>query len=237
MKLWQRLRRRCPFQRLDQSRSEPVWPASFSGPNRSDRLCLWLLIVTNTSISSCDTPISYPDPWMSYAHAVRHPRVWVRDWRCSEPFLFFQMKFLQFSARSFGNAVRLSAAMLRVSRLSTTPAGQASQDDLLPRTLRCHNGQKVPGTFSAQEMQRRVAMVRAHMAAEDIEACVFTSIHNVNYFSDFLYCSFGRPFALVITPDKAVTVSPGLSNVPPTLTLVRLTLLLPSSKKYILPTF
>jgi len=36
---------------------------------------------------------------------------------------------------------------------------------------------------------------------------VFTSIHNINYYSDFLYCSFGRPFALVVTAEEVVSIS------------------------------
>ena len=30
------------------------------------------------------------------------------------------------------------------------------------------------------------------MEAKEVEACVFTSIHNVAYFSNFVYCSMGR---------------------------------------------
>ena len=55
------------------------------------------------------------------------------------------------------------------------------------------NGEKVKPTFSAEEMDRRLAALRAHMAERQIDACLFTSHHNINYFSDFLYCSFGRP--------------------------------------------
>ena len=40
-----------------------------------------------------------------------------------------------------------------------------------------------------------------------IDSVLFTSIHNINYYSDFLYCSFGRPYGLVVTADKATTIS------------------------------
>ena len=50
------------------------------------------------------------------------------------------------------------------------------------------------------------------MAANNIDAAIFTSIHNINYYSDFLYCSFGRPYALVITHDKATTVSANIDG-------------------------
>ncbi len=77
----------------------------------------------------------------------------------------------------------------------------------LPRTKIIRNGEKVTPTFSREEMGRRNAKLREHMAANDIEAVLFTSYHNINYYSDFLYTQFGRPYGLVITQDKHVTVS------------------------------
>jgi creatinase len=69
------------------------------------------------------------------------------------------------------------------------------------------NGSKVKGTFSEGEMNRRLSALRDHMAKESIDAVLFTSIHNVNYFSDFLYCAFGRPYGLVVTHEAATTIS------------------------------
>ena len=69
------------------------------------------------------------------------------------------------------------------------------------------NGEKVAGTFSVEEMERRLAGLRAHMAEAGIDAALFTSYHNINYYSDFLYCSFGRPFGLVVTAESSTTVS------------------------------
>ena len=68
---------------------------------------------------------------------------------------------------------------------------------------------QVKPTFSSQEMQRRLYMIRHHMEANEIDACVFTSYHNVYYFSDFLYCYFGRPYAFIVTANKAMSVSAG----------------------------
>ncbi len=73
------------------------------------------------------------------------------------------------------------------------------------KTIR--NGEKVQGTFSAEEMSHRLDRLRQHMAASDLDAVLFTSIHNINYFSDFLYCAFGRPYGLVVTQDEATTIS------------------------------
>ncbi|GMH76175.1 hypothetical protein TrRE_jg5113 [Triparma retinervis] len=56
-------------------------------------------------------------------------------------------------------------------------------------------------------MDRRVAGLRGIMNEKGLDACVLTSYHNVKYFSDFLYCSFGRPYAAVVTHDNVTTVS------------------------------
>ena len=47
------------------------------------------------------------------------------------------------------------------------------------------------------------------METNGIDACVFTSYHNIHYYSDFLYCYFGRPYALIVTPSKTTSVSAG----------------------------
>jgi creatinase len=81
-----------------------------------------------------------------------------------------------------------------------------------PRTLTIENGRKAPPTFTEKEMSGRLERLRAHMAREDIDAALFTSIHNINYFADFVYCSFGRLFGLVITREDATTVSANLDG-------------------------
>ena len=50
------------------------------------------------------------------------------------------------------------------------------------------------------------------MAADGLAAVLFTSIHNINYFSDFLYCAFGRPYGLVVTQDDATTISANIDG-------------------------
>lgn len=81
-----------------------------------------------------------------------------------------------------------------------------------PRTLTIENGRKAASTFSEQEMSGRLERLRAHMAREDIDAVLFTSIHNINYFTDFVYCSFGRPYGLVVTQDCSTTISANLDG-------------------------
>ena len=72
---------------------------------------------------------------------------------------------------------------------------------------RIQNGEKVRPTFSAQEMNRRLKALRAYMAERQIDACLFSSYHNIHYFSDFLYCSFGRNYGLVVTQESQTTIS------------------------------
>ena len=55
-----------------------------------------------------------------------------------------------------------------------------------PRTLTLENGKPPQPTFSDQEMSRRVAAMRQHMLAERVEAVILTSMHCVNYFTDFV---------------------------------------------------
>jgi creatinase len=82
----------------------------------------------------------------------------------------------------------------------------------LPKTLRISNGEKPVATFSAEEFARRQASLRDYLARHDIDAAVFTSYHNINYYSDFLYCSFGRPYALVVTQDSVVSISANIDG-------------------------
>ncbi len=78
------------------------------------------------------------------------------------------------------------------------------------KTIR--NGERVRPTFSAAEMNRRLGALRAHMAERQIDACLFTSYHNIHYFSDFLYCSFGRSYGLVVTQESQTTISANIDG-------------------------
>ncbi|MGO4914114.1 aminopeptidase P family protein [Pseudogemmobacter sp. W21_MBD1_M6] len=79
-----------------------------------------------------------------------------------------------------------------------------------PEFYRLHNGDKAPLQFSGAEFDARLAGLRKIMAAQGVEAAVFTSMHNIAYYSGFLYCAFGRPYALVVTPTESVTISAGI---------------------------
>ena len=61
-----------------------------------------------------------------------------------------------------------------------------------------NNCEKAQPTFSDAEMQRRQQSIRQHMADNDVDAVLFSCYHNNNYYSDFLFCQFGRRYGFVI---------------------------------------
>ena len=71
----------------------------------------------------------------------------------------------------------------------------------------CENGEKAPLPFSNREYENRLTGLRTIMANAGIEAVLLTSMHNIAYYSGFLYCAFGRPYGLVVTQDRCTTIS------------------------------
>lgn len=69
------------------------------------------------------------------------------------------------------------------------------------------NGQKAKGTFSASEMESRLRNLRKYMAENAVDHVLFTSYHNIDYYSDFFYCSFGRPYGLVVSESNSTSIS------------------------------
>ena len=76
-----------------------------------------------------------------------------------------------------------------------------------PSLIHIPNGERVTPMFSADEMERRLAGVRLTMGELDLGAVLFTSYHNIDYYSDFMYCSFGRPYGLLVTGDSQTSIS------------------------------
>ena len=74
------------------------------------------------------------------------------------------------------------------------------------------NGDKAAGTFSQREFNSRHAAIRAYMSTQKIDAVLFSSYHNICYYADFLYCYFGRNYALVIDHDNVTSVSAGIDG-------------------------
>ncbi len=79
-----------------------------------------------------------------------------------------------------------------------------------PDFYRFHNGEKAPLQFSEDEYAARVAGLRKIMIDHGVDAAVFSSMHNISYYSGFTYCAFGRPYALVVTDTACVTISAGI---------------------------
>ncbi len=82
----------------------------------------------------------------------------------------------------------------------------------MPDLIEINNGQPPKPTFSEQEMSSRLEKLRNYMKDIDIQASVFTSIHNINYFADFVYCAFGRPYGLVVTQDRITTLTANIDG-------------------------
>ena len=79
-----------------------------------------------------------------------------------------------------------------------------------PEFYRFHNGDKVALPFGDLEYASRLKGLRTRMDEAGATAAVLTSMHNIAYYSGFLYCSFGRPYALVVTASEDVTISAGI---------------------------
>ena len=78
-----------------------------------------------------------------------------------------------------------------------------------PEQYRFHQGDQVL-PFAASEYDARLLCLRKIMAEAGVDAAVLTSMHNIAYYSGFLYCSFGRPYGLVVTATQSVTISAGI---------------------------
>jgi creatinase len=82
----------------------------------------------------------------------------------------------------------------------------------LPSLISIPNGDHVAGTFSAQEMQRRLDNLRGLMVESSIDTVLLTSYHNINYYGDFLYCSFGRSYGLIINEKSQTSISANIDG-------------------------
>jgi len=74
------------------------------------------------------------------------------------------------------------------------------------------NGNKQKAIFSVTEMESRLTKLRSLMEKENVDAVFFTSIHNINYYNHFVYCSFGRPYGLVVTQDKIKSITANIDG-------------------------
>lgn len=83
-----------------------------------------------------------------------------------------------------------------------------------PQQYQFHQGDRIL-PFAPEEYDARLAGLRRIMAEAGVEAAVFTSMQCIAYYSGFLYCSFGRPYGLVVTATQSVTISAGIDAAQP----------------------
>tara|TARA_Y100000590_G_scaffold178510_1_gene203667 strand:- start:396 stop:1613 length:1218 start_codon:yes stop_codon:yes gene_type:complete len=76
-----------------------------------------------------------------------------------------------------------------------------------PDFFELKNGTKVKLPFSQTEYQNRLDKLRATISQNNLDMIVLTSMHNIAYYTGFIYCSFGRPYGCVISEKKIVTIS------------------------------
>ena len=103
-----------------------------------------------------------------------------------------------------GNALRLASLPPVATLGGGPPPGRR------PRLLSLRNGDRLPPTFSRDEMERRLSRLRGWMEEAAVDACLLTSIHNVNYFADYVYCSFGRHYGLAVSHDSHTLITANL---------------------------
>ena len=69
------------------------------------------------------------------------------------------------------------------------------------------NCKKVKLPFTEQEYKTRLKNLRIVMSNNNLDMIILTSMHNIAYYTGFIYCSFGRPYGCVITKNKVTTIS------------------------------
>ena len=76
-----------------------------------------------------------------------------------------------------------------------------------PNFFQLKNGNKVKLPFSNHEYENRLNKLRLVMDKKNLDIIILTSMHNIAYYSGFIYCSFGRSYGCVITKNEIYTVS------------------------------
>ena len=77
------------------------------------------------------------------------------------------------------------------------------------------NGKKVKLPFTEQEYKTRLENLRIVMSNNNLDMIILTSMHNIAYYTGFIYCSFGRPYGCVITKNKVTTISANIDACQP----------------------
>ena len=76
-----------------------------------------------------------------------------------------------------------------------------------PDFFELKNGSRAKLPFTDQEYRNRLDKIRKAMSKKKIDMVILTSMHNIAYYTGFIYCSFGRPYGCIITEKKIITIS------------------------------
>ena len=76
-----------------------------------------------------------------------------------------------------------------------------------PNFFQLKNGKRVKLPFSNHEYENRLNKLRLVMDKKNLDIIILTSMHNIAYYSGFIYCSFGRSYGCIITKNEIYTVS------------------------------
>ena len=60
-----------------------------------------------------------------------------------------------------------------------------------PDFFKLKNGSKVKLPFSQSEYQSRLEKIRTILSKNKLDMIILTSMHNIAYYTGFIYCSFG----------------------------------------------
>jgi len=76
-----------------------------------------------------------------------------------------------------------------------------------PSFFQLKNGSKAGLPFTDNEYKNRLTSLREIISKNNLDAVILTSMQNIAYYSGFLYCSFGRPYACIVTSNNNIVVS------------------------------
>jgi len=84
--------------------------------------------------------------------------------------------------------------------------------ETLENLIHIENGNPVKRTFSDAEYGDRLNSLRMLMNQQDIGSVLFSSYHNINYYSGFHYCYFGRLYGLAVTHETSTSISANIDG-------------------------
>ena len=73
-----------------------------------------------------------------------------------------------------------------------------------PDFFELKNGEKIKLPFSDKEYKERISKLRTVMDKNNLDMMILTSMHNIAYYTGFIYCSFGRPYGCLVTKKKSL---------------------------------